>query len=108
MPAHTTHSQKRKAVDVMSFVKSPYGLMIVFSLFIIVVLPRLKVQSAGHRRGSSSLVECLSCTLCLALCLLQAEQEEGAAAPQAEAIRGGSAAGGAAGPQRITGGGRSR
>lgn len=36
--------QKRKAVDVWSFVKSPYGLMIVFSLFIILVLPRMKVR----------------------------------------------------------------
>mmetsp|Transcript_19018 Transcript_19018/g.32539 ORF Transcript_19018/g.32539 Transcript_19018/m.32539 type:complete len:190 (+) Transcript_19018:1-570(+) len=36
--------EKRKAVDVLSFVKSPYGLMIVFSLFIIVVLPKMKME----------------------------------------------------------------
>jgi hypothetical protein len=36
--------QKRKPVDVMSLIKSPYGLMIAFSLFIIVVMPKMKVS----------------------------------------------------------------
>jgi hypothetical protein len=42
--SHAVLLQKRKPVDVMSFVKSPYGLMIAFSLFIIVVMPKMKVR----------------------------------------------------------------
>lgn len=40
--------QKRKPLDVWSFVKSPYGLMIVFSLFIIVVMPRVRAVPAAR------------------------------------------------------------
>lgn len=49
--------QKRKPVDVMSFVKSPYGLMIVFSLFIIVVLPKLKVSGGDDDASPVTSVE---------------------------------------------------
>lgn len=39
--------QKRKPVDVWSFVKSPYGLMIVFSIFAIFVFPRVRFDFGG-------------------------------------------------------------
>lgn len=42
------HPQKRKPVDVWSLIKSPYGIMIVISVFFIVVMPRLKVRGSGH------------------------------------------------------------
>jgi ER membrane protein complex subunit 7 len=38
-----SYFEKRKPVDLWAFIKSPYGLMIAFSLFIIVVMPQLKV-----------------------------------------------------------------
>jgi len=47
--------EKRKPLDVWSFVKSPYGLMIVFSLFIIVVMPRLKVDPEEMRQMQEEL-----------------------------------------------------
>ena len=34
----------RKPVDIWSLLKSPYGLMVVASIFIIVIMPRMKVR----------------------------------------------------------------
>ncbi len=41
--------QKRKPFDIWSFVKSPYGIMIVFSVFAIVVFPRLKMDPEDYK-----------------------------------------------------------
>ncbi|KAG2434715.1 hypothetical protein HXX76_007605 [Chlamydomonas incerta] len=41
--------EKRKPFDVWSFIKSPYGLMIVFSLFAIIVFPRLKMDPEDYK-----------------------------------------------------------
>ena len=38
---------KRAPVDIWSFVKSPYGIMIVFSVFIIFIFPMMKVRNLG-------------------------------------------------------------
>lgn len=35
--------QKRKPVDIWGFVKTPYGLMMIFGLFVVFVVPKLKV-----------------------------------------------------------------
>ncbi|KAG2442224.1 hypothetical protein HYH02_009708 [Chlamydomonas schloesseri] len=41
--------EKRKPFDAWSFIKSPYGLMIAFSLFAIVVFPRLKMDPEEYK-----------------------------------------------------------
>lgn len=41
--------EKRKPFDAWSFIKSPYGIMIVFSLFAIVVFPRLKMDPEDYK-----------------------------------------------------------
>ncbi|KAF8072726.1 ER membrane protein complex subunit 7 [Scenedesmus sp. PABB004] len=45
----------RKPVDVWSFIKSPYGLMIGFMLFGIFVFPMLKVDPEEYREAMASL-----------------------------------------------------
>lgn len=40
--------QKRKPVDVWGFVKTPYGLMMIFGLFVVFVVPKLKVGSGDR------------------------------------------------------------
>jgi ER membrane protein complex subunit 7 len=47
--------QLRKPLDVWSFVKSPYGLMIGFMLFGIFVFPMLKVDQEEYREAMASL-----------------------------------------------------
>ncbi|EFJ47265.1 hypothetical protein VOLCADRAFT_121012 [Volvox carteri f. nagariensis] len=52
--------EKRKPFDVWSFVKSPYGIMIVISVFAIVVFPRMKMDPEDYKelqeqmRGASN------------------------------------------------------
>mmetsp|Transcript_18390 Transcript_18390/g.39541 ORF Transcript_18390/g.39541 Transcript_18390/m.39541 type:complete len:200 (-) Transcript_18390:560-1159(-) len=41
--------EKRKPVDVWSFVKSPYGIMIVFSVFAIFIFPKIKVDPEEYK-----------------------------------------------------------
>lgn len=41
--------EKRKPFDIWSFVKSPYGIMIMFSVFAIVVFPRLKMDPEDYK-----------------------------------------------------------
>ncbi len=41
--------EKRKPFDLWSLVKSPYGIMIVVSLFAIVVFPRLKMDPEDYK-----------------------------------------------------------
>ncbi|KAL6754876.1 hypothetical protein V8C86DRAFT_3027736 [Haematococcus lacustris] len=47
--------EKRKPVDVWSIVKSPYGLMIVFSLFFIFVMPMLKVDPEEMKEAQAAM-----------------------------------------------------
>ncbi|KAG2491921.1 hypothetical protein HYH03_009656 [Edaphochlamys debaryana] len=41
--------EKRKPFDLWGFVKSPYGLMIMFSLFAIIVFPRMKMDPEDYK-----------------------------------------------------------
>lgn len=47
--------EKREPFSLMGFVKTPYGLMIVFAVFAMVVLPRLKVDPEELREARESL-----------------------------------------------------
>ena len=47
--------QLRKPLDVWSFIKSPYGLMIGFMLFGIVVFPMLKVDPEEYQEAMASI-----------------------------------------------------
>ncbi|GBG00317.1 hypothetical protein Rsub_13025 [Raphidocelis subcapitata] len=47
--------EARKAVDVVGFIKTPYGLMIAFSVFAMVVMPMMKVDPEEYREAMSSL-----------------------------------------------------
>jgi hypothetical protein len=47
--------EQRRPVDVMGMVKSPYGLMVVFMLFSIFVMPMLKVDPEEYREAMDSL-----------------------------------------------------
>ncbi|GFR50425.1 hypothetical protein Agub_g12644 [Astrephomene gubernaculifera] len=47
--AETQYYEKRKPFDVWSFVKSPYGLMMVISVFAIVVFPRMKMDPEDYK-----------------------------------------------------------
>lgn len=49
------HLQIRKPVDVWSFVKSPYGLMIGFMLFGIFVFPKMKVDPDEYKQAMAEL-----------------------------------------------------
>ncbi len=42
--AEAQYLEKRKPVDVLSFIKSPYGIMIVVSLFAIFIFPMMKMD----------------------------------------------------------------
>lgn len=53
--------QKRKPVDLWGFIKSPYGLMLVVSLFFIFVIPRMKVGGTHGLRLRPQLTQCV-CT----------------------------------------------
>ncbi|KAF5843802.1 hypothetical protein DUNSADRAFT_5039 [Dunaliella salina] len=45
----------RKPVDIWSILKSPYGLMMVFSVFIIFVMPKLKVDPEEYKEMQAQL-----------------------------------------------------
>lgn len=47
--------EKRKPIDVWGFVKSPYGIMICFSLVAIFVFPRMKVDPEEFREMQATL-----------------------------------------------------
>ncbi|GFH12059.1 DUF2012 domain-containing protein, partial [Haematococcus lacustris] len=53
--SHEFRPRKRKPVDVWSIVKSPYGLMIVFSLFFIFVMPMLKVDPEEMKEAQAAM-----------------------------------------------------
>ncbi|KXZ54731.1 hypothetical protein GPECTOR_4g800 [Gonium pectorale] len=47
--AEASYFEKRKPFDVWGFLKSPYGLMIIVSVFAIVVFPRLKMDPEDYK-----------------------------------------------------------
>lgn len=53
--APAAYFEQRKSVDVWSFIKSPYGLMIGFMLFFIVIMPMLKVDPEEYQEAMASL-----------------------------------------------------
>lgn len=57
LPCAGSHPlQKRKPFDIWSFVKSPYGIMIMFSVFAIVVFPRLKMDPEDYKVGHAACI----------------------------------------------------
>lgn len=53
--AHDATLQKRKPVDLWSLLKSPYGLMVVASVFVIVVMPLMKVEPEEYNEFKSQM-----------------------------------------------------
>jgi len=53
--AQAQYHELRKPLDVWSFIKSPYGLMIGFMLFGIVVFPMLKVDPEEYQEAMASI-----------------------------------------------------
>lgn len=47
--------EKRKPIDIWGVAKSPYGLMILFSIFAIFVFPRMKVDAEEYREMQAAL-----------------------------------------------------
>lgn len=56
--AKAEYFEKRQPFSIISYIKTPYGLMILFGVFVVVVLPKLKVdpeeETAASAEGQSS------------------------------------------------------